>query len=74
MEDSRDGRGAGLEVEVARVLWSLLKGLEVGGERGERVDVVLACSASVDANGWVTPGGSCYRLVSLQPSRESSGT
>lgn len=72
VEGSRNGGGVGVEIEVARVLWSLLKGLEVGGERGERVDVVLACSASVDANGWVTPGGSCYRLVSLQPSRDSS--
>lgn len=72
MEDSKDGGGVGVqvEIEVARVLWSLLEGLEVGGEQGEQVDVVLACSASVDANGWVTPGGSCYRLVSLQPSRE----
>lgn len=72
VEDSKDGGGVGVqvEIEVARVLWSLLEGLEVGGERGERVDLVLACSASVDANGWITPGGSCYRLVSLHPSRD----
>lgn len=73
VEGSRGGGDVGgVWVEVARVLWSLLSGLEVGGERGERVDVVLACLASVDANGWVTPGGSCYRLVSLRPSRDSS--
>lgn len=73
--EPRDGDGVGVGVqagvEIARVLWSLLFGLEAGGEGGERVDVVLTCSASVDANGWVTPGGSCYRLVSLQPSRDS---
>ena len=46
------------------VVNSLLDGLVVGGER---VDVVLACSASLDANERVIPGGSVYRLVSLEP-------
>ena len=44
---------------------SLLGGLEV---EGERVDVVLACSAALDANERVIPGGARYRLVSLEPS------
>lgn len=49
------------------VVKSLLDGLEIGGGRGERVDVVLACSAAVDANERVISGGTRYRLVSLQP-------
>ncbi|CAN0548050.1 unnamed protein product, partial [Ectocarpus sp. 8 AP-2014] len=54
-----------------RVVQCLLDGLEVGGRRGERVDVALACSASADENGRLIPGGSSYRLVSLLPRYES---
>ncbi len=50
-----------------RVVGSLLEGLEVGGQRGERVDAVLACSAPVDANGRAISGGSSYRLIGLRP-------
>lgn len=54
-----------------RVVQCLLDGLEVGGRRGERVDVALACSASADENGRFIPGGSSYRLISLLPKYES---
>lgn len=50
------------------VVKSLLDGLVVGGGRGERVDVVLACSLALDDNERVIPGGARYRLVSLEPS------
>ncbi|CAM9152725.1 unnamed protein product [Ectocarpus sp. 4 AP-2014] len=53
-----------------RVVQCLLDGLEVGGRRGERVDVALACSASEDENGRFIPGGSSYRLISLLPKYE----
>ncbi|CAM9206443.1 unnamed protein product [Ectocarpus sp. 12 AP-2014] len=53
-----------------RVVQCLLDGLEVGGHRGERVDVALACSASADENGRFIPGGSSYRLISLLPKYE----
>lgn len=61
-------------LRVMKVARTLLDGLEVGGEEGERVDVMLACSASVDGNGRVTPGGSSYRLISLHPSHISGGS
>lgn len=53
--------------QAAGVLRSLLDGLEVGGEQGERVDVVLACLAAVDSNGLIIPGGTRYRLIKLCP-------
>lgn len=56
---------------VERVASCLLDGLAVGGEQGERVDAVLACSASVDANGLAISRGTSYRLVSLHPNYQS---
>ncbi|CAB1108363.1 unnamed protein product [Ectocarpus sp. CCAP 1310/34] len=67
------GRGSrrGMAGDVGRgVVQCLLDGLEVGGRRGERVDVALACSASADENGRFIPGGSSYRLISLLPKYE----
>lgn len=65
---SKDGDGFGISAQVAGIVRSLVDGLEVGGEQGERVDVTLSCLAPADANGQLIPGGSQCRLTNLHPS------
>lgn len=70
---SEGGDVCDVGVHVASIARSLLDGFVAGGEQGERVDVVVACSACVDANGRVVSGGSSYRLVALHPNHPFGG-
>lgn len=54
-----------VNIASIKLVRSFVDGLVVGSEQGERFNVMLACSASEDANGRVTPGGRRYRLVSF---------
>lgn len=54
-----------VNIASIKLVRSILDSLVVGSEQGERINAMLACSASEDANGLVTPGGGRYRLVSF---------
>lgn len=56
---------SGVNTAAMKLVQSFVDGLVVGSEQGEMINVMLACSASEDANGWMTPEGCRYRLVSF---------
>ena len=58
--------GARFGVAATELAQSLVDGLVGGGKQRERFDVILACSATEDANGHMIPGGFRYRLVKFR--------